>query len=86
MALILLSTHFLINSRFVFQSRQGCTLDDQICLVLAVVLLQSIGLVKPRPDQRALTSMYHENLVMVRNLFIAIPGGVPGAHHAPYFL
>lgn len=47
------------------QSRQGCTLKDQICLVIAVVLLQSIVLVQPRPDQRELTSMYHEILVMV---------------------
>jgi len=36
-----------------------------MCLMLAVVLLQSIGLLSPRPDQRTLSKMYHEVLVMV---------------------
>ncbi|KDR83171.1 hypothetical protein GALMADRAFT_239005 [Galerina marginata CBS 339.88] len=46
-------------------SKPTCTLKDHMCLILAVVLLQSIGLMQPRPDQRALSRMYHDILVMM---------------------
>lgn len=40
---------------------------DQIYLILAVVLLQTIGLFHQQPDQRASSSIYHGMLVMVGN-------------------
>ncbi|KAF8810980.1 hypothetical protein BYT27DRAFT_7090364 [Phlegmacium glaucopus] len=46
-------------------SKPSCTLKDHISLMLAVVLLQSVGLLQPRPEQRSLTRMYHELLLMM---------------------
>jgi hypothetical protein len=39
--------------------------SDQIHLILAVVLLQTIGLFHQRADQRASSNTYHSMLVMV---------------------
>ncbi|KAF9565095.1 hypothetical protein CPC08DRAFT_659666 [Agrocybe pediades] len=41
------------------------SLKDQMSLLVAVVLLQSIGLIQPRPEQWALSRSYHEILVMM---------------------
>ncbi|KAF8891958.1 fungal-specific transcription factor domain-containing protein [Gymnopilus junonius] len=46
-------------------SKPTCTLKDHIGLILAAVLLQSIGLLQSRPDQRALSKVYHDILVMM---------------------
>ncbi|PPQ68789.1 LOW QUALITY PROTEIN: hypothetical protein CVT25_008867 [Psilocybe cyanescens] len=46
-------------------SKPNCTVKDLMNLILAVVLLQSIGLLQCRPDQRALSRVYHEILVMM---------------------
>ncbi|KAH9480832.1 Zinc finger protein klf1 [Psilocybe cubensis] len=46
-------------------SKPTCTLKDHMNLILTVVLLQSIGLIQCRPDQRALSKVYHEILVMM---------------------
>jgi len=46
-------------------SKPSCTLKDHMYLMLAVVLLQSIGLLSPRPEQRPLSRVYHEILVMM---------------------
>ncbi|KAF8962958.1 fungal-specific transcription factor domain-containing protein [Flammula alnicola] len=46
-------------------SKPSCTLKDHMGLMLAVVLLQSIVTFQPRPDQRMLSKLYHEVLVMM---------------------
>ena len=43
--------------------------SDQIHLILAVVLLQTIGLFHQRADQRASSNTYHSMLVMVIHTF-----------------
>lgn len=40
---------------------------DQVQLILAVVLIQTIGLFHQQSDQRASSSIYHGMLVMVGN-------------------
>lgn len=49
-----------------WQAKNPTDSSDQIHLVLAVVLLQTIGLFHQLPDQRASSSIYHGMLVMVR--------------------
>ncbi|KAF9046217.1 hypothetical protein BJ165DRAFT_1345120 [Panaeolus papilionaceus] len=46
-------------------SKPECTLKDHMCLMLAVVLLQSTGLLQPRPEQRGIAKIYHDILVMM---------------------
>lgn len=43
---------------------------DQVQLILAVVLLQTIGMFHQQLDQRVSSSIYHGMLVMVRNTLI----------------
>lgn len=52
-----------------FQSKPSCTLQDHICIMLAMVLLQSIGLLHPRLEQRSSLRMYHDILVTVSPSF-----------------
>ncbi|CAA7262767.1 unnamed protein product [Cyclocybe aegerita] len=46
-------------------SKSTCTLKERMLLILAGILLQSIGLLSPRADQRSLFKAYHEVLVMM---------------------
>ncbi|CAL1708033.1 unnamed protein product [Somion occarium] len=46
-------------------SRRPTIEDEQIQLVMAVCLLQTIGLFHQRPEQRAQSNMYHAMLVMM---------------------
>jgi hypothetical protein len=47
------------------QARKSTDWLDQVQLILAVVLLQTIGLFHQDMDQRASSSIYHGMLVMV---------------------
>jgi hypothetical protein len=42
--------------------------QDQIHLILAVVLLQTIGLFHQQPNQRASSNTYHNMLAMVTHI------------------
>ena len=55
---------FVSHSFYPFQLKPSCTLKDHICLMLAVVLLQSIGLLQPQAEQRS-SRVYHDLLVAV---------------------
>ena len=53
---------------WLLQAKAPTSWEDQVHLILAVVLLQTIGLFHQRPEQRAHSSIYHGMLVMVRPL------------------
>lgn len=57
-------------------------MQDHLHLILAVVLFQSIISFQPRPDQRALSRMYHDVLIMVCLLFVGLMAYTP-QHHSP---
>lgn len=46
-------------------SKPCCSLKDQVFLILAAVLLQSIGLLRPQSHQNSSTKMYHGILVLM---------------------
>ena len=48
------------------QAKAPSRAEDQVQLILAVVLLQTIGLFHQRPEQRSHSSIYHGMLIMVR--------------------
>ena len=56
-----------VASKAMHQATHSTDSTDQIYLILAVVLLQTIGLFHQQPDQRASSSIYHGMLVMVGN-------------------
>ena len=63
---------FIINfhSCRPFKSKPSCTVEDHICLMLAVVLLQSIGLLHPQTEQRSSLRMYHDILVIASHFLL----------------
>ncbi|KAG6886304.1 hypothetical protein C0993_006714 [Termitomyces sp. T159_Od127] len=55
----------LVQEPFIGQAKNPTDSSDQVHLILAVVLLQTIGLFHQLPDQRASSSVYHGMLVMM---------------------
>ena len=47
------------------QGKETATLSDRICTILAVTLLQTLGLFHQHPEQRSTAMMYHSMLVTV---------------------
>ncbi|KAK0205793.1 hypothetical protein DFS33DRAFT_1416386 [Desarmillaria ectypa] len=55
-----------LNSRnLLLQEFASCSPKDRVFLILAVVLLQTLGLFHQRPETRVATSVYHGMLVMM---------------------
>ncbi len=48
------------------QAKASCSPKDRVFVILAIVLLQTLGLFHQRPETRVATSVYHGMLVMVR--------------------
>jgi hypothetical protein len=48
-----------------WQTRRPCDPNDHVYLILAVVLLQNIGLFHQNREQRASSTIYHGMLIMV---------------------
>lgn len=60
----------LPSPTLLLQAKNPTDSVDQVYLIIAVVLLQAIGLFHPKPDQRASSHLYHAMLVMVRSVYV----------------